>query len=82
LGASRAQAFESRAAGGRRHPPLASADFIDSDLCIDAELAPAIARHDAGTAHVITIAIRAAGWGNLPFAVAQEIRRVVAARRR
>ncbi len=47
---------------------LISADFVDSNYCYDTELAEAMKKHEAGTAEVIPIIVRATNaWTNLPF---------------
>jgi len=47
---------------------LISANFLASDFCVDEEMAHAVERHRQGTARVIPIAVRAADWGQMPFA--------------
>ncbi|HTN84269.1 MAG TPA: toll/interleukin-1 receptor domain-containing protein [Sorangium sp.] len=47
---------------------LVSADFLASDYCFDKEMKRALARHDAGQAHVIPVVLRKADWRSAPFA--------------
>lgn len=54
---------------------LVSADFLNSDYCYDVELKRAIARHDAGEAHVIPIILRPCDWLNTPFGKLQALPR-------
>src|SRR2546421_11087118 len=47
---------------------LVSPDFLASDYCYQVEMKRALARHQAGEARVIPIAIRPADWAGAPFA--------------
>jgi hypothetical protein len=46
---------------------LISPDFLASDFCYGTELTQALARHEAGTAHVVPIIIRPVSWEGAPF---------------
>jgi len=46
-----------------------SADFIASDYCYTVEMARALERHKAGTAHVIPILLRPVDWEKTPLGV-------------
>lgn len=46
---------------------LVSPDFLASDYCYDVEMTRALARHDAGTANVIPVILRACDWHHAPF---------------
>jgi hypothetical protein len=50
---------------------LVSSDFIASDYCNDIEVKTAIEKHNAGTAIVIPIIIRACDWQSTLFAKLQ-----------
>jgi hypothetical protein len=50
---------------------LVSADFLASDYCYQVEMKYAIARHEAGEAHVVPIVIRPCDWSHTPFAIFQ-----------
>src|SRR5262249_16955345 len=41
---------------------LVSADFLASDYCYDKELNRAMQRHEAGSARVVPVILRASGW--------------------
>jgi hypothetical protein len=47
---------------------LVSPDFVASDYCFDQEMKRALARHEARTARVIPIILRAVDWPSAPFA--------------
>lgn len=46
---------------------LVSPDFIASDYCYDIEMKTAMERHNAGTAVVIPVILRACDWHHAPF---------------
>jgi hypothetical protein len=46
---------------------LVSPDFIASDYCYDIEMTRALERHEAGTAIVIPVILRACDWHHAPF---------------
>ncbi|GLQ89404.1 toll/interleukin-1 receptor domain-containing protein [Dyella flagellata] len=46
---------------------LVSPDFIASDYCYDIEMTRALDRHEAGTAIVIPVILRACDWHHAPF---------------
>ena len=46
---------------------LVSANFVSSEFCWGKELIKAMARHEAGTAHVIPVTIEACVWKGAPF---------------
>ncbi|MGB6103061.1 MAG: toll/interleukin-1 receptor domain-containing protein [Pusillimonas sp.] len=46
---------------------LVSPDFLSSDYCYNVEMTRALARHDAGTANVIPVILRACDWHHAPF---------------
>ena len=46
---------------------LVSADFIASDYCYDVEMKRALEKHEAGTARVIPVILRACDWHGAPF---------------
>ena len=46
---------------------LVSPDFLASDYCYDIEMTKALARHEAGTAKVIPVILRACDWHHAPF---------------
>ena len=46
---------------------LISADFIHSEYCYDIEMNRAIEHHEAGTAYVIPVIVRACDWKGLRF---------------
>ncbi|WP_438030273.1 TIR domain-containing protein [Sorangium sp. So ce233] len=52
---------------------LVSADFLASDYCFDKEMKRALARHDAGQAHVIPVVLRKTDWHSAPFARLQAL---------
>jgi hypothetical protein len=52
---------------------LISADFIASQYIWDKELATAMKRHEAGTAHVVPIIIKNCLWQEMPFAKLQAL---------
>jgi hypothetical protein len=54
---------------------LISAEFLNSDYCYDVEMKRAIARHDAGDAHVIRIILRPCDWMKSPFGKLQALPR-------
>jgi hypothetical protein len=54
---------------------LISADFLDSDYCIDVELKRAMARHEANEARVIPIILRPCHWLRSPFGKLQALPR-------
>lgn len=54
---------------------LISATFLNSDYCYDVELKRAIARHDAGEAHVVPIILRPCDWLKTPFGKLQALPR-------
>ncbi len=54
---------------------LVSADFLDSDFCYDEEMLRALKRHEAGTAVVLPIILRACNWPRAPFAKLQVLPR-------
>ncbi|TBZ22485.1 toll/interleukin-1 receptor domain-containing protein [Rhizobium leguminosarum] len=46
---------------------LVSPDFINSDYCYDREMTVAMERHEAGSAVVIPVILRACDWHGAPF---------------
>jgi hypothetical protein len=52
---------------------LVSADFIDSDYCYSVEMKRAIERHEAGTARVVPIILRACDWTTALFGKLQAL---------
>lgn len=54
---------------------LVSADFLASDYCYDVEMARALQRHEAGSAHVIPIVLRPCDWSDAPFSRLQALPR-------
>ncbi|WP_228052861.1 TIR domain-containing protein [Nodosilinea sp. LEGE 07298] len=52
---------------------LVSADFINSDYCMDKELSRAMERHKAGEARVIPIILRPVDWNGLSFSKLQAL---------
>src|SRR4051812_33195106 len=54
---------------------LISDDFLASDYCWGREMMRALARHEAGKARVIPIAIRDVDWKGAPFARLQGLPR-------
>ncbi|HEV2655399.1 MAG TPA: toll/interleukin-1 receptor domain-containing protein, partial [Ktedonobacteraceae bacterium] len=52
---------------------LVSADFLASDYCYEVEMTSALARHEAGQARVIPIALRPVDWQGAPFAHLQAL---------
>src|SRR5262245_25912977 len=46
---------------------LVSASFLASDYCFGVEMKRALARHDAGEAHVIPVIVRPCDWHSAPF---------------
>jgi nucleoside phosphorylase len=52
---------------------LVSADFINSDYCMDKELSRAMERHKAGEARVIPIILRPVDWDGLSFSRLQAL---------
>ena len=46
---------------------LVSADFIDSDYCMDKELRRAMERHESKEARVVPVILRSVDWDGLPF---------------
>ena len=54
---------------------LISVDFNASDFIWEKELAAAMKRHDAGTAHVVPIILRKCDWRSLPYAKLQALPR-------
>jgi len=52
---------------------LVSADFIASEYCWGIEMTRAMAKHEAGTAHVIPIILRPCDWQNAPFGKLQAL---------
>jgi len=54
---------------------LVSAEFLHSDYCYDVELKRAIARHEAGDAHVIPIILRPCDWMKSPIGKLQALPR-------
>src|SRR5437762_11205954 len=54
---------------------LISVDFNASDFIWDKELASAMKRHEAGTAHVVPIILRKCEWSSLPYAKLQALPR-------
>jgi hypothetical protein len=54
---------------------LISVDFNASDFIWDKELAAAMRRHEAGTAHVVPIILRKCEWSRLPYAKLQALPR-------
>lgn len=54
---------------------LISVDFNASDFIWDKELAAAMQRHEAGTAHVVPVILRKCDWTKLPYAKLQALPR-------
>jgi hypothetical protein len=54
---------------------LISVDFNASDFIWAKELASAMQRHEAGTAHVVPIILRNCNWSSLPYAKLQALPR-------
>lgn len=54
---------------------LVSVDFNASDFIWDKELAAAMKRHEAGTAHVVPIILRKCDWSRMPYAKLQALPR-------
>ena len=52
---------------------LITADFIESDYCIEKELAAALKRHHKGEARVIPVILRQCLWKRLPFSDLQAL---------
>jgi TIR domain len=52
---------------------LVSADFLASNYCYEVEMSRALARHEAGQARVIPIALRSVDWQGAPFAHLQAL---------
>ena len=52
---------------------LVSADFLASDYCYDIEVQQAMARHEAGDAHVIPIILRPVDWHSALFGKLQAL---------
>src|SRR5450755_3301687 len=52
---------------------LVSADFLASNYCYEIEMTRALARHEAGQARVIPIALRSVDWKGAPFAHLQPL---------
>jgi tetratricopeptide (TPR) repeat protein len=52
---------------------LVSADFLASNYCYEVEMTHALARHEAGQARVIPIALRPVDWKDAPFAHLQAL---------
>jgi hypothetical protein len=50
---------------------LVSSDFLASEYCYSIEMQRALARHQAGDAHVIPILLRPVDWAHAPFAMLQ-----------
>jgi hypothetical protein len=46
---------------------LVSADFLDSTYCYESEMQQAMARHEAGEAHVLPVILRPVDWKSAPF---------------
>jgi len=54
---------------------LVSVDFNASDFIWEKELASAMQRHEAGTAHVVPIIMRKCDWHSMPYAKLQALPR-------
>ena len=54
---------------------LVSVDFNASDFIWEKELASAMQRHEAGTAHVVPIILRKCDWHSMPYAKLQALPR-------
>ena len=54
---------------------LLSPDFLNSDFCWTVEMEAALARHHAGTAHVIPVVLRHCDWKNTSLAALQALPR-------
>ncbi len=54
---------------------LISIDFNSSDFIWDKELASAMKRHEAGTAHVVPVILRRCDWSKMPYAKLQALPR-------
>lgn len=54
---------------------LISVDFNSSDFIWDKELAAAMMRHEAGTAHVVPVILRRCDWSKMPYAKLQALPR-------
>jgi len=52
---------------------LVSADFLASDYCWGKEVTRAMERHEAGTARVIPVLLRAVDWTGAPFSTLQAL---------
>jgi nucleoside phosphorylase len=52
---------------------LISADFIDSDYCMDKEVKRALERHKSNTARVVPVILRPVDWEYLPFGKLQAL---------
>jgi hypothetical protein len=55
---------------------LVSSDFLFSSYCYDVEMKRALERHEAGTARVIPVIIRACLWNGAPFSKLQHCSRM------
>jgi nucleoside phosphorylase len=52
---------------------LVSADFINSDYCMDVEVRRAMGRHELGEAWVVPVILRPVDWNGLPFSKLQAL---------